>query len=185
MIEKIFKIYQEYGLEILAGLSILIILILFLYNYFSGREGTYTDKFRNTSLLKNSNSIEGGIEHTLNDSKMELQCKYILENLFQKPFLKIRPNFLKNDITGENLELDLYNDELKLAVEVNGQQHYKFTPFFQKSHEAFRNQQYRDYMKREKCKNYGIVLIEIPYNVPVKKLRGYIMQKLRLHNYLL
>ena len=89
-------------------------------------------------------------------------------------FYKIRPNFLKNDVTGYNLEIDLYNDEMKLAIEVQGNQHYKFTPFFHRNKDAFLNQKYRDAMKKEKCKNNGITLIEVPYSVGEKKLKSYL-----------
>ena len=71
--------------------------------------------------------------------------------IFLKDHLeKIRPSFLENKAlnNGLNLEIDCYNDELKLGCEYNGRQHYKFTPFFHKNYEAFNNQKYRDYIKK-------------------------------------
>jgi hypothetical protein len=91
-------------------------------------------------------------EHTPNDSKLEIKAKFILENIFRRPFVKIRPDFLRNDVTGYNLEIDLYNEDLRLGVEINGDQHYKFIPFFHRNKDAFRSQQYRDEMKKVKCK---------------------------------
>ena len=50
-------------------------------------------------------------------SRGERKCKRIIQKIFRKPFTKIRPDFLKNPETNRNLELDLYNEELKIAVE--------------------------------------------------------------------
>ncbi|NQZ58906.1 MAG: carbohydrate-binding protein [Lentisphaeraceae bacterium] len=54
---------------------------------------------------------------------------------------------MRNPVTGgsHNLEIDCYNDELRIGVEYQGRQHYSFNPRFHKNKEAFRNQQYRDY----------------------------------------
>ena len=66
------------------------------------------------------------------DSKGEIECRTVLENIFKRPFRKKRPSFLENKAlnNGLNLEIDCYNEELKLGCEYNGRQHYKFTPFF-------------------------------------------------------
>jgi hypothetical protein len=178
--------WNNWGFEILVGLSVFIILILFLVNYFTKDKGGYS---------KNIYSIGGRADFKPSEyidddgsggfmSKLEFKAKIILEGIFNRPFMKIRPDFLRNDVTGQNLEIDLYNDELKLGVEINGNQHYKFTPFFQKNKEAFYNQRYRDEMKKDKCAKNGITLIEVPYKVGEKNLKSYIVEKLRLMDYL-
>ena len=48
-----------------------------------------------------------------------------------------------------NLELDCFNKELRIGLEYNGVQHYKYVPYFHKNKEAFLNQKYRDDMKEE------------------------------------
>jgi len=131
----------------------------------------------------NNNEIEY-MQHTPNDSRLELQSKLHLEHILKMPFYKIRPDFLRNDVTGYNLEIDLYNNDLKLGVEVQGDQHYKFTPFFHRNKETFLNQRYRDEMKKQKCMKEGITLIEIPYSVGEKRLKQYIINQLRLTGYL-
>jgi hypothetical protein len=100
-------------------------------------------------------------------SKGELRCKYFAELYFKKPFERVRPEFLRNHVTGgkQNLELDCFNPELKLAIEYNGEQHYNYIPFFHSSREAFLNQKYRDELKKVYCRENGITLIEVPYNV--------------------
>jgi hypothetical protein len=106
----------------------------------------------------------------------------VLEKLFKKPFSKTRPDFLKNPALdeGKNLELDCYNDELKLAVEYNGVQHYKYSPYFHRTRDAFQNQKYRDYLKRVMCKENGITLIEVPYTIPVNRIETYIVEQIKI-----
>ena len=67
---------------------------------------------------------------------------------------------------------------MKLAFEYQGQQHYKYIPYFHKNKEAFQNQKYRDYMKRNMCKDNGITLIEVPYDVKHHEIENYIGKEL-------
>jgi hypothetical protein len=109
-----------------------------------------------------------------NESKGERASRAAAERIFEKPFVKVRPDFLRNVVTNHNLELDVYNEELKLAIEYSGRQHYEFVPFFHKNYEAFLNQKYRDEMKKNKCKEQGIQLIEIPYTVKLEDIESFI-----------
>jgi hypothetical protein len=79
---------------------------------------------------------------------------------------------------GHNLEIDCFNSEVRLGVEYNGIQHYKYNTFFHKNFEAFRNQQYRDEMKRSLCKENGIKLIEVPYTVKHNDIAVYLAKEL-------
>lgn len=57
----------------------------------------------------------------------EPKCGEILQRIFGREFLQgQRPDFLRNPETGRNLELDWWCPELRLALEHNGEQHYKF-----------------------------------------------------------
>lgn len=99
-------------------------------------------------------------------SRGEIQCKSIAESFFNKPFKKCRPEFLRNPITQERLELDLYNDELRLAIEFHGQQHYFYSKFYHsQSKDKFQNQQYRDFLKRDLCRQHRIHLIVVPFSI--------------------
>lgn len=112
-------------------------------------------------------------------SKGETECKRFVEYYFQKPFDKIRPDFLTNPITNCTLELDVYNDELKLAIEYNGSQHYHYNKMMhQNSRDRFQNQQYRDYIKKNLCKDNGIELIIVPYTVKVEDIPKFLYNEL-------
>jgi hypothetical protein len=99
-------------------------------------------------------------------SKGEILCKKAIEEIYEKPFYCVRPNFLKNPETGRNLELDLYNDELKIAIEYSGSQHYKWPNNYHKTYDEFISQVRRDQYKINVCDANGIYLITVPYNVP-------------------
>lgn len=110
-------------------------------------------------------------------SKGEKECKEFLESYFQKPFQKIRPAFLTNPVTRQPLEIDLYNEELKLGVEYNGRQHYEYNTYMhQNSKDRFQNQQYRDLLKYQMCQQHGIQLIIVPYTI--KDIPHFLYQEL-------
>ncbi len=87
----------------------------------------------------------------------EKKCRSIFENIFDKKFLKNRK------VLNCRLELDGYCDELKLAFEYNGEQHYKRHPYWHKKSGVFEKQQQNDRLKARLCEEKGINLIVIPY----------------------
>lgn len=153
-----FQWIKEHAFETMAFCSIVIILFLALFRI--NKKGSWSDTYYYLPhpISKPSSSPK-------KDSLGETKTREFLEKYFRKSFVKTRPNFLSNQVTGNrfNLEFDCYNEELKLAVEYNGRQHYEYVPFFHKNKEAFYNQKYRDELKRIKCRDLGIRLIEIPY----------------------
>ena len=127
-----------------------------------------------------------GTDHVASKrSKGESRCKEFLEFLYKKPFDTIRPSFLTNPVTGHALELDLFNQELGIAVEYNGSQHYHFNDHMhQKSKDKFHNQQYRDYMKRQLCAQHNIHLIIVPYTIKPEDIPAFLYKKLKERNLL-
>lgn len=111
--------------------------------------------------------------------KYESRCREILESIYKVEFPKKRPSFLKNPKTGRNLELDMFNEKLNLAVEYNGEQHYHFNKRFHGTVEKYEGQIYRDNFKRAKCAEKGIHLVEIPYTVPYDELETFIRSKIK------
>lgn len=177
MFEKVKNIWKKYGFEISLGLSILVILILAIFRI--GKKGTWSDSYITPPKIGRRPPQE---------SKGEVECRRVLEEIFKRPFNKYRPDFLRNPVTSNgmdsnNLELDCYNSELQLAVEYNGIQHYKYIPYFHKTKDSFQNQKYRDYMKNEMCKKNGITLIEVPYTVKVPEIKSFLLNKLSSAGY--
>lgn len=186
MFHKIKDFIKNNSFEIILGFSIAIIIIIGLYNKITRKKGSWSkyyiyneDKGRKYNEKYNNYNNYTNIPEK-KDSKGEVECRNVLEKIFDKPFTKTRPDFLKNEITGGyNLEIDCYNDELKIGVEYNGVQHYKYIPYFHKNKEAFYNQKYRDELKRRMCKDNGIYLIEVPYTVKIENIESYISKELR------
>lgn len=111
-------------------------------------------------------------------SKGERICCQTMEKIYGVPFNSIRPKWLQNPETGYNLELDCYNDDLKIAVEYNGEQHYKWPNFTNQTYEQFINQVRRDDLKFKLCNRNGVYLIVVPYNIPHDKISSYIVNHL-------
>ena len=178
MLSKISKIWQEYGFEILLIISVIFILIFALFRI--GKKGTWSKTYLYNSNL-NSPKSKVNQKSSKKTSKGEQECRRVLEKYFNKSFPSCRPDFLRNPVTGGkfNLELDCYNNDLKLAVEYNGAQHYKYIPYFHKNKEAFLNQKYRDDMKRRICKEHRIILIEVPNTVPLKNIELFLLKQLK------
>jgi hypothetical protein len=62
------------------------------------------------------------------------------------------------------LYLDFFIPSVKMGVEVHGEQHYTYTPFFHKSKVGFLRSQARDRTKAEWCKINQIDLVVLKYN---------------------
>ena len=92
--------------------------------------------------------------------KNEQECRKIFETLTGRQFPKVRPKWL------EGLELDGYCEELGLAFEYNGEQHYRVVPSWHKNGESdLVAQQDRDAKKADLCINNWVGLFIIPYTL--------------------
>ncbi len=92
--------------------------------------------------------------------KSEGELRKILKSLFKRDFPNVRPSWLVSPDTGARLELDCYCEDLSLAFEYQGAQHYKPIEFFG-GEDRFLKQKERDDYKRSICKQHGITLIEV------------------------
>lgn len=151
-----FAFLKENALLVLAIASIAFLLLFGFYRVLSGAQGSWSGKLR--APPPTQPPARAG-----RDSEGETRARAFLERYFAAPFPKTRPRFLNNEVTQSNLEIDCFNEELRLGVEYNGRQHYEYVPFFHSSKEAFYNQKYRDKLKSIYCRERGITLIEIPY----------------------
>jgi len=116
-------------------------------------------------------------------NKGEEACRQVFERIFNRPFVRIRPDFLKNDCTDLNMEIDGYNEDLKLGFEYQGVQHYKYTPYFHKDINDFNKQIYRDNLKRELLEKDGVKIIYVPYSVEHEKMEDYVKDELKRMNF--
>ena len=116
------------------------------------------------------------------ESVGEQWCHHIMEELFGVPFRKEYPKWLKSRKKGQ-MELDVYaeieyEEEIYIiALEFHGRNH--FTPSFGNSIEQFVEACDRDNDKMKLCKEQGIPLIIVPYNVPRNDLyREFILMQI-------
>lgn len=124
--------------------------------------------------------------------KMQTICHIVIQALTGEQFSSIRPDWLKNPLTGKNMEIDDFSEKLLIGLEYNGQQHYKYTPFYHKEkycaydgkvvsgHRHFELQVLRDEMKKTLCDENNVTLIIVPYTVPIDDVVQYIINKLSI-----
>jgi hypothetical protein len=105
-------------------------------------------------------------------------CRSALEQIFKASFLKCRPEFLKHN--NSKLELDGFNEELKLAFEHQGVQHYK-AGVFGMPEEEFQKIKYRDSVKEKLCLEHGVKLLIIPQLekfIKIKDIKSFLKNEL-------
>jgi len=190
MFSSIMKLFK---IEVVIVAIVVFFAIVALWRWAKGYKGTYSRSYFYDPLMSAGRSTFEGYSLGSRDfpasifakprkreSAGETECRRVMESLFHKPFPNKRPDFMKNSITGANLELDCFNEELRLAVEYHGRQHYEYIPrFHPHGKQSFYNQKYRDKETKELCAKHGIHLIEVPYKVPVQNIRGFLIKKLR------
>ncbi|NDE13555.1 hypothetical protein EBZ80_01315 [bacterium] len=186
-------LWDAYGWHIILFGGLAVLLVLGITNLLRGRMGTTGSTWGKIfeALWMPSPSSSPPRFGTLppsrpqGSSKGEARCREFLEFTFGKRFEKTRPSFLINPVTNQTLELDCYNEDLRLAVEYNGEQHYRFNKMMhQNSRDGFRNLQYRDHVKKELCERYGIHLIVVPYTVSEDDIPSFLYARLKAAGYI-
>lgn len=112
-------------------------------------------------------------------SKSERICREFLEQIFDKQFPSTRAPWLGR------LELDGYCEELGIAFEHQGDQHYEVVPIFKMSKESLEKIQERDCRKKRICDERGIKLIIIPQlfeKVRIADLKQFLEAELKRLN---
>lgn len=114
-------------------------------------------------------------------SKLQRIVGDLLDKSF--PQFRIIENYRPDWLISSNytkLELDFYIEELKIAFEIQGQQHYSFIPFFHKTQEDFDKRKQYDIEKRDLCYGRKIKLIEIHTEVDIRISIKNIIEEHRL-----
>ena len=105
--------------------------------------------------------------------KQSKGCKVIESQLQKLNIVYEKEKFLENSLQRFDFYC-IYNNK-KYAIEYNGEQHYKYNPFFH-GHDisVFEKYQERDKKKAQYCLNNNIELIIIPYTMTNEEIKAYI-----------
>ena len=151
------------------------------------------DEEKEIEIVDDVEMEEGDMEDLLGKltltkiSKGELRCGEVLKEIFgeKHSFVKKRPEWLRYPNTKGRrglIELDLYCEEMKIAVEYNGRQHYEYMPHFhRKGIEQYYQQVKYDEWKIKRCKEMGIKLFIVSYRVKLDDIRPHLIQQVHIH----
>ena len=109
-------------------------------------------------------------------SSLHIKAKKLLDNLFPHDIIleEVSLVWSKTQIRRSTLRADFFIPNRNLIIEVHGEQHYKFNPFFFKSKLSFYKAKGRDTDKKEWCELNNITLIEFNYNEDIDEWRSKI-----------
>lgn len=100
-------------------------------------------------------------------------CREYFEQIFSADFSRCRPSWLKNE-DGVLLELDGYNERLKIAFEHQCQYHYNLKGYFSASPKELKERKRIDRLKLRLCTKNGVRVFqikEIPKDQSVENLK--------------
>lgn len=97
-----------------------------------------------------------------NKSAFHLAARKILKEIY--PTLQILEEIPIQIRKSETLYMDFFIPLSKKCIEVHGEQHYQFTPFYHRTKLDFFKQQKRDREKQEWCHINNLTYVELPYD---------------------
>lgn len=100
--------------------------------------------------------------NNLNKSQLHLTARTIIKDAF--PTMQILEELAVHIRKNQIVYLDFFIPMIKTCVEVHGEQHYKFVPFYHANPMSFAKAQKRDIEKKDWCLINNIKYIELPYN---------------------
>lgn len=108
----------------------------------------------NLSLYKTNANVKKSSLHT--------EARQKIKNIY--PTLQILEE-VSVHLTSRNIVyLDFFLPLINKCIEVHGEQHYKFTPFYHTTKFDFLKQQKRDREKQEWCEINNIQYVELPFD---------------------
>ena len=103
-------------------------------------------------------------------------CREYFETIFNEKFPAMqRLEWLINS-KGNKMEIDGYCENLSIAFEYNGIQHYKKVKFFN-IRTDLKNRKIDDDLKKKLCEKHKIKLIEIPFYIDYEEMGQYIIKE--------
>lgn len=133
-------------------------------------ENNIEDKILISSLSKVFNNSSSEITNTGKDIKDTTVKNSKNHNIIKDIHLSCFPShrinqniYLSLDMNGrqKKCEFDIYDKTFNLLIEIHGNQHYKFTPFFHKDKSDFIMQQVRDEEKKKWAIVNGYIYLAI------------------------
>lgn len=115
------------------------------------------------------------VRHNAARSASEAYAIKCLEAITGKKFVTVHLPWLK--YRGRYMELDGYNDELKLGIEFNGPMHYEHNSAIE-SRAQYEERVEKDKLKRELCAANGVKLITLSYKVSPQFTNAYLKSRL-------
>lgn len=108
-------------------------------------------------------------------SRSEAAVIKVLEDITGKKFPTVNPSWLI--WRGRTLELDGYNDSIKVALEFSGPLHTKWSPQYE-SYKTYFERIVKDIVKIRLCKKNNVHLIVIDMSLPREHWRNYLLSRL-------
>lgn len=96
--------------------------------------------------------------------KFKIILQVVTEYLCESPILEWKHDKLINPKTGINLRIDAYFKENNIAIEFDGEQHFKYKPHYHKTYDKFLYRKYLDNLKNNIMENLNIPLIRFKYD---------------------
>jgi len=127
--------------------------------------------------MRVSNALAGHWCQQCGKGLSERLCRAIFTHLYEAPFPRTRPSWLLSKMNAR-MELDGFNEDLNLAFEYQGVQHYRPVRKFKLDVERLKHIQERDALKASVCAAKGVTLLPIPYEISHCKLESYIREQL-------
>lgn len=94
-----------------------------------------------------------------NPSGLHLSAREMIKKAF--PYSSI---YEEVSLLGTNLVADFFVPDLKVIIEIHGEQHYKFVKRFHKTQAGFLKSKKRDKIKQEWCELNDIIYVELPFD---------------------
>ena len=101
-----------------------------------------------------------------NASKLHLRARAILDKMFPFDIVyeEVTLPGIRSTINTRPLYADFYIHSPRIMIEVQGEQHYKFVPFFHTNRTEYFRAKKLDALKQEWCAINEICLVPLPYN---------------------